>query len=328
MRTDGRIHRILFIRNDRMGDVLMNLPAVRTLRLGYSKAWIAMLVDRSVAPLLRAHPDLDELIEVDSAKLTADRAERRSLGKQIRSARFDLAVVSNPSKFWHSLVFFSRIPVRVGWRRKFAFFLTASRADGVSERSSHEIDRDLSLVSLVTSARWDGRIELPRNPLALKRVGELLKSEIPVGMPVVALHPGSSDAAKRWPVERFASLAERLSEQGKAVVVVGGPEERSNAEVILGPVKGVAVNLAGRLALDDLPVLFADPSVKALVSSDSGPVHVAWISGTPVVALYARTTPGSNPARWGPRDGKSRTIFKPIQEVGVEEVLTELAALR
>ena len=84
-----QIHRILFIRTDRMGDVLMNLPALHVLRQSYPKAWIALLLDRSVAGLFRGHPDLDELIIVDAAELKQSGRKRRKLAQELRKARFD-----------------------------------------------------------------------------------------------------------------------------------------------------------------------------------------------------------------------------------------------
>ena len=80
------IQRILFIRTDRMGDVLMNLPALRLLRQSYPKAWIAMLVDASVAELLKGHPDFDEVMTVSAGE---------SFGKllgRVRQARFDMEI--------------------------------------------------------------------------------------------------------------------------------------------------------------------------------------------------------------------------------------------
>ena len=76
--------RILFIRSDRMGDVLMNLPAIRCLRQNFPKAWLTWMVDRSVAPLLRDHPDVDEIFEIDNTKLQEDAAYRRDLVERVR----------------------------------------------------------------------------------------------------------------------------------------------------------------------------------------------------------------------------------------------------
>ena len=84
------------------------------------------------------------------------------------------------------------------------------------------------------------------------------------------------------------------------------------------------LDLTGKTSWQELAALLADERVKTLVSSDSGPVHIAWILGKPVVALYARGVPGSDPVRWGPRGGRSRVIFKPMNEIKTDEVLQKL----
>ena len=112
-------HRILFVRTDRMGDVLMNLPALRLLRQEFPKSWIALAVDPSVAPLLEGHPDLDEIVRVDALRFKKNRAYRSQIKAQIKAAGFSVAIASNPDKNWHTLFFLARIPTRVGYSRKF-----------------------------------------------------------------------------------------------------------------------------------------------------------------------------------------------------------------
>ena len=121
-----KIRRILFIRTDRLGDVLMNLPAVHLLRQTYPKCWLTWMVDRSVAGILKGHPDIDEVLEIDGAELERSAAYRRGLLRQIRSAKFDLAIASNPHKFFHWMLFSAGIRLRVGWRRKWGFLLNRS----------------------------------------------------------------------------------------------------------------------------------------------------------------------------------------------------------
>src|SRR3989338_3165145 len=123
------VQKILFIRTDRIGDVLMNLPAIRRLRQNFPKAWLTWMVDRSVAPLLRGHPDVDEIYEIDATKLAEDGAYRRQLVSHVRKIRFDVAVASTALKFFHWMLFCAGVPVRAGWRRKWPLFLNRTLAD-------------------------------------------------------------------------------------------------------------------------------------------------------------------------------------------------------
>ncbi len=311
------IHRVLFVRTDRMGDVLMNLPAVRLLRQTFPKAWLTFLCDKSVAPLLEGHPDLDEVMAVDAATLKSGFGPKKKLIDAVRRAKFDLAVVSNPDKFLHALVFAAHVPHRVGYARKWGFLLTKSMPDEKSG-GRHEIDLNLELASLASDKAWDGTLALPEDEGAKKRVESLL---VGVATPLVALHPGTSNPKKRWPEERFAELASRLSLEGCAVAFVGGAEEAPVSDRIAKAAGVRALDLTGKLSLRELAALFQSGRVQTLVSTDSGPVHVAWMAGTPAVALYAKDAVGSDPRRWGPRDRKSRTVWKPMADISVEEVL-------
>ncbi len=309
------ISRILFIRTDRIGDVLMNLPAIRLLRQTFPKAWITLLLDKSVADLLKNHPDLDEVLEVDAAGLKKDWKARRQLTGKVKHARFDLAVVSNPDKFLHSLTFFARIPRRIGYDRKWGFFLNKKMADCKDNAARHEIDLNLELVSLASDKAWDGELRLPIDEKAAGRMKDLLERNWPKDAEIIAIHPGTSNPQKRWPMERFVELGKMIV-GAYCIAVIGGEEEKGLGEYLAKEIGGV--DFTGQLSLKELTALLG--RCQALVSSDSGPVHVAWMSGTPVVALYAKNVPGSNPARWGPRDGKSEVIYKPLSEIRTEEV--------
>ena len=298
----------------------MNLPALRTLRQSYPKAWISLLVDKKVAGLFREHPDLDEVLAVDAAALEESGVSRRKLVHEIRKARFDLGIVSNPSKFFHWLLFSARIPVRVGWKRKWSFFLNRSLPDTKSQMTRHEIDANLELTSLAADKKWDGALRMAVNAKASERVEALLRP-LDKAVPVVAVHAGSSNPQKMWPKERFEELCRHLLSSGRGhLVLIGGEEERLVSQKITSQISGPCLDLTGRLSLEELAAFLKHPQVRTLVSSDSGPVHVAWMSGKPVVAFYAKNAVGSDPARWGPRDEKSRTIFKPMNDITAEEV--------
>ncbi|MGH7198657.1 MAG: glycosyltransferase family 9 protein [Candidatus Omnitrophota bacterium] len=315
---EREVHRILFVRTDRMGDVLMNLPAIRLLRQTHPKAWITLLTGPSVAGLLKGHSDVDEVMTVNASSLKQSFRSCLELARHLRQARFDLAVVSNPDKWLHLAVFLADIPERAGWRHKWSFLLTKSREEARDKNGRHQMDWNLDLMRLVSGDKWDGKLSLPLNEAAKLSVEELLKSECPGEGDLVVVHPGTSNPSKRWPREKFAELCGRLRSEGLRVVLIGGPEEAEISSRVAR--SSGAVNWAGRLSLPELTAFLGNPRVRCLVSSDSGPAHIAWIQGTPVVALYAKNEPGSDPSRWGPRDPASEVIYKNIGEIAPEEV--------
>ncbi len=315
------IRRILFIRTDRMGDVLMNLPAIRLLRQAYPKSWMTVLVDAPAEDLLRHHPDIDEVMAIPAKKIKESFFYRLELARLLRKGKFDLAVVSNPDKGLHQAVFLAGIPRRVGYRRKWGFLLTRSAADRKAVSGRHEIDSNLELMKLLTDKTWDGRLLLSPDESAKISVEGLLAKSFPDSRQILAVHPGTSNPAKRWAADNFARLCELLrNEKNLALALVGGAEERQVSKEIRAKTNARVVDLTGGLSLSELTAFLGHERVRLLVSSDSGPVHIAWISGTPVVAMYAKDVSGSDPARWGPRDGKSEIIHKPMAEISVPDV--------
>ena len=300
-----RFERILFLRTDRMGDVLMNLPTLRLLRQTYPKSWITVAIDRSLDGLLSGHPDVDEVMLLDASGLRKKSAARRELCRKLRRADFDLAIVSNPERWAHALVFWAGIPTRVGWRRKWSWLLTRTLKDEKSGR--HEIESNLALVGLVTEKIWDGGFGLTAEAESQQFLEDLLAQD-ETGKGFIAIHAGTSHPAKRWAPERFAEVSDHFQRKGFKTVLIGGKEEAASSEAVLQKCAMPPRDFTGRFSLGQLRAFLGHSKVKLLVSSDSGPVHVAWMQKTPVVALYSKGIDGSNPARWGPRIQKSRVI--------------------
>ncbi len=323
-----KIRRILFIRTDRLGDVLMNLPAVHLLRQTYPKCWLTWMVDRSVAGILKGHPDIDEVLEIDGAELERSAAYRRGLLRQIRSAKFDLAIASNPHKFFHWMLFSAGIRLRVGWRRKWGFLLNRSLPDNKAAQLQHEIDSNLRLAGLVSSKKWDGSWGPLADEETVRRIDSRLAKEIPKDKMVVAIHPGTSNPAKRWDGEKFLEICQRLARGGRyAPVLIGGSEETAISREVVRRCEEPVTDWTGVLSLKELAAFLGLSRVKTLVSCDSGPVHVAWIQGKPVVALFAKNIRGSDPLRWGPRSPGSIAIHKNIQDITADEVYAALCGV-
>ena len=326
MPIDRPAQRILFIRSDRIGDVLMNLPAIRLLRQNFPKAWLTWMVDRSIAPLLRNHPDVDEIFEIDSLKLAQSPAYRKELCARVRKIRFDLGVASNATQFFHWMLFWAGVPVRVGWRRKWAFLLNRSLADDKKNAARHEIESNLALAGLVAPRPWDGTWRLPVDSAAESAIEKRLSKELPDREdPIMVVHAGTSDAAKRWPVEKFAAVCARLADRARVLLIGGSEEEGLSRELVRHAAQ--VTDWTGALDLKELSALLHASRVKTILSADSGPVHIAWLHGKPVVALYAKNTPGSNPTRWGPRSAGSVAIYKDMNKISADEVAAALESV-
>jgi ADP-heptose:LPS heptosyltransferase len=130
-----------------------------------------------------------------------------------------------------------------------------------------------------------------------------------IGGNIIAFHVGASCPSKRWPVEKFSDVADRLSDVYKYdIVLVGGDDTEELSAKMISLMRGRAVDLTGSLMLGELAEFLS--RCRLFISNDSGPVHVAAAVGTPVIAIFGRKDPGLSPRRWGPIGGRDMVLHK------------------
>ena len=306
---------ILVIRNDRFGEFLLNIPAIRALKELYPQSKLTLAVNSGVLGLAGAVECVDEVVAWEELKSI--------LGKR----KFDIGVVLNPTKEAHWAVFWAEIPVRVGYDRKWGFLLTHKLKDTKCQGERHEVDYNLELMGLIGAKTIDKRLKI--------KVDDNLFREF-IGQKIVAIHPFTSDPVKQWPLERFKELGQRIKvELGFRVVMVGliGAKNNEIASAAYGNLAmtevgcsrndGVddgIVNMVNKTSLVELAALLKRCAL--LVSGDSGPVHLAASVGTPVVALFRNDLAGKTARRWGPW-GEGHVVIERgnLEDISVDEVI-------
>jgi heptosyltransferase-2 len=309
--------RLLVVAPNWIGDALMAQPLLGLLRARHAGARIEALAPPWVAPVLRRMPEVNEVIEADLRHGSLQLAERWRIARQFRERAYDRAIVL-PNTWKSALVpLLAGIPARVGYGRP-AMLSQSVRAGAKREAMP------------LHYARLAG--EEPVTPLPAPRLtprANETAARFGISGAYVALCPGAEyGPAKRWPY--FRELAERL---GVRAVVLGSPGDRESSAGIPG------TNLVGRTTLDEAIDLIA--GAHAVVTNDSGLMHVAAASGTPLVALFGSSSPEHTP----PLSPKARVLwlqvecspcfarqcplghFRCMKEMSVEQVLGELEAL-
>lgn len=309
--SDAR--RVLAVRLDAMGDVLMTTPALRAIRESARGARLTLLASSSGAAVARHVPEVDEVIAYDPPWMKAtpprtDAAGDRALVERLRAGGFDAAVVftvHTQSPLPAALAcYYAEIPRRLAHAREnpYRLLTTWLPEPEPDEPRRHEVRRQLDLVAAVGLRTDDEHLSFRVPPDAMRRLRDeiLPGAGIRLDRPFAVVHPGATAPSRRYRPEGFAAAATRLAcEDGWPIVLVGGPDEIALAERVRAAMGAPSVSLAGRLTLGELSALLAVAPV--LVANNSGPVHLAAAVGTPVVDLYALTnlqhTPWAVPAR-------------------------------
>jgi len=308
--------RILVIRLGAVGDVVRTLPAASALRAGYPSACLTWLVEPASADLLLGQPWIDEVLVFPRDLLAAalargnlSRAARQAAGfvQRMRDKRFDLVVDFHAILKSAVLGWLCGAPRRVSYAtpvaREGATLFATDRAKLVPGRRSR-FERNLALVRYLGVGSQSAHCPLAIPP---ERLGAMDRA-LGCGPAPVVFHPGTSDATphKRWNAGGYAAVARSLAaEDGTRVLVTSGPaqDDRSFAEAVVRASAGAARLAPPTPSLLDLAALFARS--RLYVGSDTGPMHVASLVGTPVLQLLGPTDPVEN-APWSATP--SRTV--------------------
>lgn len=313
--------RILLVRTDRLGEVILTLPAVSALRAASHDAWVTLMVQPELQELLQGAPAINAFIAYRDEPARPWWRKAAALARLLRGQRFDLAVIANAKKEFHAAAFLAGIPIRVGYDRKWGRLLTHRVTDAKALGDRHEVEYNLDLVRVLglptSTPQWQWpSFAREQDEIAhlLERLG-LERSE-----PFMAIHPWASNPIKQWPVGCAAAFIHAVSRR-MPVVLVGGPQERARLPEELTAARPGVADLVGRTSLRQLAALLA--RARLLVSSDSGPAHLAAALGTPTVTLFGAAQPATGPGRWGPWGAGHAVICKPSMEaIAVEDVLT------
>ncbi len=302
--------RILITRTDRLGDVVLSTPVIRAVRRAYPSAYIAFMVRPENKDVVIHNPDLDEVVIYDKNGSRRSFLQTLLFALSLRKKRFDTALALHPENRTHIIMFFAGVPRRIGYDRKLPWLLTKKIPHRKQVGDKHEVDYNLDM------ARKAGFEigEADRIPYIVtsdkdkKMIDATLKT-CGISGDIIAFHVGASCPSKRWPVERFAEVADELYTKYKCdIVLVGGDDTEELSGRMTSLMRSKAVDLTGALLLGELAEFLS--RCRLFISNDSGPVHVAAAVGTPVISLFGRKDPGLSPKRWGPVGGSGKVLHK------------------
>lgn len=312
MRSEKQYKKILIVRLDRIGDVVLSTPVIKALRDAYPDAHIAMMVRPHAREIVEGNPCLNEVIIYDKDGSHRGLAGSLRFTQELRAKKFDIAIILHPTSRTHMVVSLAGIPERVGYDRKAGFLLTRRIPHTKQFGMKHEIDYTLDVLRYIGIEPKDRALYVPVNTCSERRIENMLaENGVKSSDILIAFNPGASCASKRWGIKNFSEVARGLIEKhgAKAVIISGSADKHFGDELASSIGKG-AVNLSGRTGIGDVASLLR--RCRLFISNDSGPVHVACAVGTPVVVIFGRSDAGLSPRRWGPTLGRSAVLHKDV----------------
>lgn len=297
---------VLLIRLRLIGDVVLSTPVIRALRRNFPDARLTYLVERDAAAVVAGNPHLDEVLVIERARGLSRVLEDVRLGWQLRRRRFDVVIDMHggPRSSWLALA--SGAPQRIGYDipgRTWMYTRTVARPRELRPR--HSVLNQWDLLGAIDG--WSGgapdpaqdAVEMPLDVGADARIAARLRSAgVDDRHELVVVHVSANNPFRRWPEPAFVELVAALASASpmRRIVLSSGPSDRTAAGRIVRGARALLHEPVASRVLDfgefDLAELRALIGRSRLfVGGDTGPLHVAATTATPVVAVYGPTLP-------------------------------------
>jgi lipopolysaccharide heptosyltransferase II len=323
------VRRILCVRLDSIGDVLMTTPAIRALRetFGCEITLLTSPAGAAVAPFV---PEIDDTIVFAAPWMKATRGPTADaeLIARLAAGHFDAAVIftvysQNPLPAAY-LCYLAGIPRRLAHCHENPYALLSDWVPDPEPASviRHEVQRQLDLVATVGAHASSENLSFRVPPAAHAAVQPHIH-----GRPLVVVHPGATAASRRYPPEQYARAIDLLIQETQCdAVFTGDAHELELVDSVRVAMRFLTRSLVGELGLAELGALIAEADL--LVSNNTGPAHIAAAVGTPVVDLYALTNPQHTPWRVASRvlnhDVPCRNCYKSVCPAGHHDCLRKV----
>ena len=273
-----------------VGDAVMSTPAIHRIREAHPSAHLVVMARPWVAPVYENNPDIDRLWTVDDSKSWG---AVMSIAREIKIERFEVGIALPNSLRSASLLKFGGVKRRIGYLRGSmrGLFLNQGIKVDPAVLTRHQVYYYLELIrefagpppGPVSQTLFPGELEAEEVAVILRNRG------LDRGQPLVALAPGAINSeAKLWGSDRFAELADRLTGQcGAAVLLIGSGKESEILTRVEKQCREPVQNLCGEISLGQVIALIS--RLDGLVTNDAGGMHIAAAFDVPTVAIFGPT---------------------------------------
>lgn len=340
-----RFKRILLIRLDQIGDIVLTLPALDTLRRSFPEAQIDFFLSPWALPLLEHHSGIDQIYVFENSYFGEGHSKKAAFREWARYVklflgnRYDLAIDFRGDIRNILLLFLAGVRRRIGYSQTGGGFLLTDLIP--EDPTKHQVERNLECVRPIgcRPEPFPPRLLIsPDHKRAFQTKFQDLWSQAP--RPWILIQMGSGYPSKRWPVHHFALLIEGLLGKKRGTVILMGQEGEAGLPLASFNGRGHFYNLVGKTTLSELCALL--DAADLFIGNDSGPAHLAAALGKKVVSLFS----GTNDWRlWQPRGEAVSVLHHDVpcspchdricrmprhacmEDLSVEEVLKEVEGL-
>ena len=272
-----------------IGDSLFMTPALSALREGFPNSHISLLISPWVSEVFDGNPDVDEIIIYDERGKEKTLKGKIRFIQSLRNRNFDIGIIMQPRSYRAALfAYLSRIPQRIGYSHSLRNLLLTRRIE-FPRTPLHDIDIFLNIVLSLGVTPGKKKPYLPSSPEANGWADRFLEERgVKPGELLIGINPGAFKQSKRWPEPRYAELSDILIREFSAkVIIFQGPGEHEIVQKALSLMKEKAI--VARTGIKELAAI--SRRCKLFIGNDTGPMHVAAASGTPVIALFGPADP-------------------------------------
>jgi len=303
------LSKFLLIRTDRVGDTLLTLPTVTAIREAYPDAKISFMIRPYTRALAEHYRGIDQVIIYDPDGLHQGFQGHLKLGQELSAYSFDAAILFHARFEIAAAVTHAGIPVRVGTAyRWYSFLFTHRVQEHRKDCLKHELDYNLSLLSgiLPDSEQPLQAVQAPifdfELPEALSTWRSSTLSELNITTTYAIMHPGSGASAPNLDVQQYHFVLEELLQQTSwMILLTGSPQEEKLVHAIMEELDEEQAkrvkSVTGKFTLEEFMCIIQ--TAKLLLTSSTGPIHIANALQTPVLGFYCHAVPHTA-KRWGP----------------------------
>ena len=302
---------LLFIRTDRIGDLVLTTPLAEIVKKHYPKCKVTFLIRDYTKDILYNHPFVDELISIKT-KNTKGTLFFWSNLKLIIKMNFDTVIVVSPNLRIALLVFLSKIKNRIGTGFRWYSFLFNKKvfvhrkfAEKYELEFNIELLKEIGIDEKINKENVNYSLQINKD--IQKKIDVILKTEnINLTKPLYIIHPGSGRSSVSLPVSKYKELIEKIfSSSNVEIIITGNNDEKVICTKLI--INEKVYNFAGRFSLSELIALINKCDL--FISNSTGPLHIASALNKNVIGFYPNLLTCS-PKRWGPYNSKCK-VFSP-----------------